>query len=207
MDASRPASVVMAPVRYAAVNLVDLVGHGYLARTSSATEGNVCLTHAVYWLLDQPILPWVKVRPSSRVAPTTTGTWRNAPWAMATRGSRGRTLVPRTGSVSPLAGASISAPSGVRRRQARLVPGSVQSTASASERPASSAADRLRLGQEPLWIMARWNSPRDPGDTRWTHTDQPPADSPPTVTCVGSPPNRAMLRRTQRSAACWSIRP
>ena len=41
----------------------------------------------------------------------------------------------------------------------------------------------------------------------WASTDRPPADSPAMVTLCGSPPKRAMLSRTQRSAACWSISP
>ena len=38
-------------------------------------------------------------------------------------------------------------------------------------------------------------------------TDVAPADSPKIVTLPGSPPNAAMLSRTQRSAATWSRRP
>ena len=41
------------------------------------------------------------------------------------------------------------------------------------------------------------------GNLRW----RPPADWPAMVTFSGSPPNRPMLRCTQRSAACWSISP
>ncbi len=56
-------------------------------------------------------------------------------------------------------------------------------------------------------MIARWNRPREPGDTKWASTDRPPADWPAMVTLYGSPPNWLMLRWTQRSAACWSISP
>ena len=45
------------------------------------------------------------------------------------------------------------------------------------------------------------------GEATCDSVDSPPADSPKMVTFRGSPPKRAILRCTQRSAACWSIRP
>jgi hypothetical protein len=51
-------------------------------------------------------------------------------------------------------------------------------------------------------MMARWNSPRAPGEATWDSVDSPPADSPKTVTSRGLPPKPRMLCWTQRSAAC-----
>ena len=59
----------------------------------------------------------------------------------------------------------------------------------------------------PLCTIARWNRPAEPGDWSWLWTLRPPADSPKIVTRVGSPPKKKMLRCTQRSASCWSMRP
>ena len=42
-------------------------------------------------------------------------------------------------------------------------------------------------------MIAALNNPSEPGATRWSHTDIPPADSPAIVTLSGSPPNPAML--------------
>jgi hypothetical protein len=54
--------------------------------------------------------------------------------------------------------------------------------------------------------MARWNSPRAAGMASSMLIAIAPADSPITVTHPGSPPNPAMLSRTQVSAAIWSSR-
>jgi hypothetical protein len=52
-------------------------------------------------------------------------------------------------------------------------------------RPRSQPHGELQLGQcpapvlsrkAPLCTIARWKSPRDPGDTRFANTDSPPAD-------------------------------
>src|SRR6266540_1495696 len=43
-----------------------------------------------------PTLPTLKVRPSSRLAPTVTGTWAKRPSRTAARGSSGSVAVPRT---------------------------------------------------------------------------------------------------------------
>src|ERR1700722_7980493 len=56
-------------------------------------------------------------------------------------------------------------------------------------------------------MIALLKRPREPGATRCAHTDQPPADSPPIVMALGSPPKAAMLRLIQPSAACWSSKP
>jgi hypothetical protein len=114
--------------------------------------------------------------------------------------------VPATGGTIGI-GASISSPTGVPRRQATALASWAHPTAWATTSPSASAASWLRLGQEPLWIMAPANRSRDPGATRWEQTDHPPADSPPIVTRAGSPPKAAMFSCTQRSAACWSISP
>ena len=152
--------------------------------------------------------PWVKVRPSSRFAPITTGTRVNRPAAMAARGSWGRNGVPRTGDGMPGYPASSSAPTGAARMHATAVAGSVQPTAAAIELPvvSASALGLARAGAA-LQHRLREQAGRARAPTRWTHTENAPADSPPSVTCLGSPPNAAMLRWTQRSAACWSISP
>ena len=59
----------------------------------------------------------------------------------------------------------------------------------------------------PLSPMARANSPCACGDAISALTENEPADSPAMVTFAGSPPNCAMLSRTQRSDAVWSISP
>ena len=79
--------------------------------------------------------------------------------------------------------------------------------AKASPAASASASDSCVSANAPLCTIARWKSPREPGETRWASTDRPPADWPAIVTLCGSPPNCAMLRCTQRSAACWSIKP
>lgn len=56
-------------------------------------------------------------------------------------------------------------------------------------------------------MIAPVTSPAASGDARRLHTLTPPADSPKIVTRAGSPPNAAMLARTQRSAASWSRSP
>ena len=61
--------------------------------------------------------------------------------------------------------------------------------------------------QLPLCMITPRNSPRAGGEVSSAHIDQPPADSPSMVTLAGLPPNAAMLRCTQRSAASWSSRP
>jgi hypothetical protein len=63
------------------------------------------------------------------------------------------------------------------------------------------------ITKPPLWMAARAKSPADPGDARCAQTEAPPADWPASVTRAGSPPNAAMLRCTQPSAACWSRKP
>ena len=54
--------------------------------------------------------------------------------------------------------------------------------------------------------IARWNSPLPSGEAISAWIENPPADSPNTVTCAGSPPNAAMLRFTHCSAAIWSMK-
>ena len=56
-------------------------------------------------------------------------------------------------------------------------------------------------------MIAFWNSGRAAGAASSRLTSCDPADSPAMVTLSGSPPNLAMLRWTQRSAAIWSISP
>jgi hypothetical protein len=53
----------------------------------------------------------------------------------------------------------------------------------------------------PLSTIARWKSPRASGDAISRYADIAPADWPAIVTVRGSPPNAAMLSRTQPNAA------
>ncbi len=69
------------------------------------------------------------------------------------------------------------------------------------------ACDSCVSANEPLCRIALWNSPREPGEVMCTSTDRPPEDWPAMVTLRRSPPNLSMFCCTQRSAACWSIRP
>ncbi len=57
-------------------------------------------------------------------------------------------------------------------------------------------------GQYMLSRMAFRNNPAAAGDTRLAHRSMAPELSPATVMSAGSPPNRRMLDRTQRIAAC-----
>ena len=58
-----------------------------------------------------------------------------------------------------------------------------------------------------LWAIARWNRPVAYGEVISVVTQPPPADSPKSVTSLGSPPNAAMLSRTHSRAATMSRNP
>ena len=159
-------------------------------------------------------VPWLTVMPrpatksssSSWVMPLMTGTRANCPRARAVPIDWVSTVPSTTPGISTpkLLTRSLT---GALRRHAALWSG--QPTAVANVSPAASAvaSGRWFRANVPLCTMARWKSPRAPGETIWARTDRPPADWPAMVTLRGSPPNRAMLRWTQRRAACWSIRP
>src|SRR5689334_1950756 len=206
MPPSEPESVKTSDARYAAVNSSDVEGHGYCASTASASAPNSPRTNASYCARSCPMKPCRNVRPSSRLAPLTTGTRANRPDSTASSGGIGSDRVPLV-SCGEKPVVSSSAPAGLPRRQATTVAGSVQPAFAAHVVPAASVAASGRAEHEPLWIIAAENSPREPGEVRCPQTDQPPADSPPIVTRRGSPPNRATLRRTQRRDACWSWKP
>ena len=106
-----------------------------------------------------------------------------------------------------LALASSRVDSCVLRRQAAAVAATVHPACAANASPADCASAGVREAQLPLSMMAALNSPRAGGEPISAHIDQPPADSPAIVTRPGSPPNAAMLRCTQRSAASWSSSP
>jgi hypothetical protein len=58
-----------------------------------------------------------------------------------------------------------------------------------------------------LWMMARWKGEvpsMPPNAERWLRMLPAPADSPITVTALGSPPKRRMLKRTHSMASRWS---
>ena len=59
----------------------------------------------------------------------------------------------------------------------------------------------------PLWAIAFWKSPLAWGRPISTKTLIAPADSPMMVMLSGSPPNRAILFLSQRSAMTWSWMP
>ena len=158
-------------------------------------------------------VPWLTVRPmatksasSSWLVPLRTGTRANRPAASAVPIGSVRTLPSTTPGISMKLGFTRSE-TGRWRRQAAVWSG--QPAWAAKAWPAASAAARGRWlsAKDPLSMIAFWNSPREPAETMWASTDRPPADSPAIVTLCGLPPNRAILSRTQRSAACWSISP
>ena len=106
-----------------------------------------------------------------------------------------------------LAVASSSFAAGIARRSARVFASSL----AANLAPDSSASESGTGGRvpisEPLSPMAPAIRSFDNGDAIWALTEIDPADSPAIVTLSGSPPNAAMFRLTQPSAACWSSRP
>ncbi len=63
------------------------------------------------------------------------------------------------------------------------------------------------LVEKPLCKIALWNRPAALGIAMTVDTLPPPPDWPKIVTLPGSPPNAAMLSRTQRSAATRSSMP
>ena len=73
------------------------------------------------------------------------------------------------------------------RRDRRSLPRPRSAAGWSSPRPARSV---LRPSSGPLWMIAALNRPFEPGATRWSHTDIPPADSPAIVTLSGSPRTR-----------------
>ena len=89
---------------------------------------------------------------------------------------------------------------------------SVPTSASTNRCPANSASAFGRALPEapnppPLSPIAAWKSPRASGVAIMWLTLHDPADSPKIATRSGSPPNDAMLRCTQSSAATWSSVP
>ena len=87
--------------------------------------------------------------------------------------------------------------------QASTCAGSLHPTVAAKPVPNASASASVGCLADayPLWMIARWKYGALPGDTIWKLTLCPPADCPAIVTLSGSPPNAAMLSRTQAMAA------
>ena len=89
---------------------------------------------------------------------------------------------------------------------------SVRFDGATPSRARNSRACRARVsrsaisGRAGLCAIARVNNPSAAGLASSAKTEVAPADSPNTVTRSGSPPNAAMLSRTQGSAAIWSRR-
>ena len=77
---------------------------------------------------------------------------------------------------------------------------------SASARRVPSVRSRPRRAA-PLWMAAALKRPRALGMARRVETLAPPPDSPKIVTLPGSPPNAAILSRTQERAAIMSSMP
>src|SRR5579862_6543714 len=96
---------------------------------------------------------------------------------------------------------------GSARRQAALWLAHPALVANASPAVSALASEAWLRLYEPLSTIAFANSPLACGEATCDRVDRPPADSPKMVTLRGSPPKPAMFRCTQRSAACWSIRP
>ena len=94
------------------------------------------------------------------------------------------------------------------RRQATCVAVVAQPSRAAKVAPESSASGRVGPpSRHPLSAMARANRPAAAGEAMLSHTLAAPADSPNSVTSRGLPPKARAFRCTQRSAACWSMRP
>ena len=72
---------------------------------------------------------------------------------------------------------------------------------------AASSIDASRRLPEQLCAIALWNRPRAAGQASMALTFAPPPDWPKIVTLPGSPPNAAMLSRTQANAATMSSTP
>src|SRR5580693_9259953 len=99
------------------------------------------------------------------------------------------------------------AETGRLRRQAAVWLAHPALVAKASPAVSALASDACVRLYDPLSTMARSKSPLACGDATCDSVDRPPADSPKMVTWFGLPPKPAMLRCTQRRAACWSSRP
>ena len=149
------------------------------------------------WLTAMPS-PATNSRYSSWLMPMTTGTRSNWPRASAVlidwvstapSTSRGSPPRPRRPGRRPGRGAG----------RPRSGPGS--RPLAAKVRPAASAAASgcWVSWYVPLSTMARWNSPRAPGETSWASTDRPPADSPDRhVVRVAAEPRDVALHPAQR---------
>ena len=130
---------------------------------------------------------------AGRNTPSTTGRWGNG-----TRPGSGRRLPS-----SSVAATSSSA--GTPNNDARSHDASPRTATSRSAERSASAT--VCTCTPPLCTTARRKSPDALGVPNSVETLKPPADSPKTVTLCGSPPNAAMLSRTQARAANWSRRP
>ena len=148
-----------------------------------------------------PISVWVKDRVSSLVLPISTGACVKVPDAMRLSVSTGRVSVPLVGWKYE-GWTDSSFLTGTARMHEPIVDASVQPTLAATAVAWLSATVSVSVTHCPLWMIARENRPFEPGAARCEHTSIAPDDWPPRVTFVGSPPKLAMLRRTQRSAAC-----
>src|SRR5215469_11527342 len=93
------------------------------------------------------------------------------------------------------------------RRQVAVWLGHPAAAAKASPAACAVASDCCVRLYDPLSTIARWKRPLASGDAICDSVDRPPADSPKMVTLPGLPPKLAMLRCTQRRAACWSMSP
>ena len=90
------------------------------------------------------------------------------------------------------------------RAQARQHLGWIRAPHSRGESaPSASASASVghRVDAYPLWMIARLKYPALPGETTCRLTLWPPADCPAMARLFGSPPNAAILSRTQASAA------
>src|SRR3954447_25330336 len=114
--------------------------------------------------------PCANVRPSSRLAPMSTGTRRKLPAVTAVAGATGKLGVSATNLVRNELLASRSLPTGAARRQPTAAAGSEQPAAVAKAVPLCTARAGVWLVHDPLWIIASVKSPREPGETRWPHT-------------------------------------
>jgi hypothetical protein len=159
-------------------------------------------------------MPLLKVR-SSCVLPPMIGMWLNRPVLHACSGVIG-TTVPSTiwpVTYGPFAFAvpcswRISGTDRFRMQAAAASPSPGQPAACAKPVPRLSPSESgAYVEVKLLWKIARWNSPALRGEITLAPVSDAPADWPPRVTLLGSPPKRVMLRWTHRSASWMSIVP
>ena len=188
---------------------------GYRARTSGARAPNWAATSARYSA--SVAMGGAACPVSSALAPTANGTLLCSPFPMTTSGESRRTKPSTAGPQSCPEEEATETTGGSARRTASNGRARRQAAGSAALGAARLLGQRVpegdELGERPLRAAAALDegpleeAPAASGEATSVQTFTPPADSPKIVTRAGSPPNAAMFRFTQRSAASWSYVP